>query len=131
MNQRASSCVRRFMSPRIRVVVLAGAFALGSASAIGLTVTTDALADEHISDEHFDLALTPGALTLTAKGEFHINQDYPWKLIVGDVKLDKTKFVLSEKTASVSGAPRGKGILKGAVCSKDQCHKVEKEVTIQ
>jgi hypothetical protein len=131
MNQRASSCVRRFMSPRIRVFVLAGAFALGSASAIGLTVTTDAVADEHISDEHFDLALTPGALTLTAKGEFHINQDYPWKLIVGDVKLDKTKFVLSEKTASVSGAPRGKGILKGAVCSKDQCHKVEKEVTIQ
>jgi hypothetical protein len=117
------------MTPRL--FVLAGAFALGAATVFGMTVTTDAFAEEHISEEHFDLALTPGTLTLTAKGEFHINQDYPWKLIAGDVKLDKTKFVLSEKTASVTGAPKGKATLKGAVCSKDQCHKVEKEVTIQ
>lgn len=118
------------MSPRARLF-LAGALALGAASAFGTTVATDVLADDHAVEEHFDLALAPGSLTLTAKGEFHINQDYPWKLVVGDVKLDKTKFVLSEKTASVTGAPKGKGVLKGAVCSKDQCHKVEKEVTIQ
>ena len=90
-----------------------------------------ARADERLTDEKFDLAIAPGQVTLTAKGEFHINQDYPWKLVVGDVKLDKTKFVLSEKTASVAGAPKGKATLKGAVCSKDQCHKVEKEITIQ
>jgi hypothetical protein len=102
------------------------ALALGCATLLSAAITTDARADEK-----FDVSLTPGTVTLTAKGEFHINQDYPWKLIVGDVKLDKTKFVLSEKSASVTGAPKGKGVLKGAVCSKDQCHKVEKEVTIQ
>ena len=116
---------------RIFALGLVGAVALGAGCLLSATIATDARAEEHISDEHFDLALTPGTVTLTAKGEFHINQDYPWKLIVGDVKLDKTKFVLSEKTASVTGAPKGKGTLRGAVCSKDQCHKVEKEVTIQ
>lgn len=107
------------------------ALALGAASVLSAAITTDARAEERITDEKFDVSLTPGTVTLTAKGEFHINQDYPWKLIVGDVKLDKTKFVLSEKSASVTGAPKGKGVLKGAVCSKDQCHKVEKEVTVQ
>ena len=107
------------------------ALALGAASVLCAAAATDARADERLTDEKFDVALTPGTVTLTAKGEFHINQDYPWKLIVGDVKLDKTKFVLSEKSASVTGAPKGKGVLKGAVCSKDQCHKVEKEVTVQ
>jgi len=107
------------------------ALALGAATVLSAAITTDARAEEKLTDEKFDVSLTPGTVTLTAKGEFHINQDYPWKLIVGDVKLDKTKFVLSEKSASVTGAPKGKGVLKGAVCSKDQCHKVEKEVTIQ
>jgi hypothetical protein len=126
---------RRFAP--LRVVRLGGAVAVAAACAFGMTLATlatlagDARAEEHPTDEHFDLALTPGAVKLTAKGEFHVNQDYPWKLIVGDVKLDKTKFVFDEKTASVSGAPKGKGLLRGAVCSKDSCHKVETEVTIQ
>jgi len=114
-----------------RVFAFLGVVAIGAASVLSVTLASDARAEERITEEHFDLSLTPGTVTLTAKGEFHINQDYPWKLIVGDVKLDKTKFVLSEKTASITGAPKGKGTLKGAVCSKDQCHKVEKEVTIQ
>ena len=114
-----------------RIFAFAGILAIGAASVLAATVAIDARAEERISDEKFDVSLTPCTVTLTAKGEFHINQDYPWKLIVGDVKLDKTKFVLSEKTASVTGAPKGKATLKGAVCSKDQCHKIEKEVTIQ
>lgn len=123
MNLAKPSRVQGTMSTRIFVLV--------AAMAAGIAVTGGARADERISDERFDLAIAPGQVTLTAKGEFHINQDYPWKLVVGDVKLDKSKFVLSEKTASVTGAPKGKGTLKGAVCSKDQCHKVEKEITVQ
>ncbi len=125
MNLASRSRVHRFMSTRI--------FAIAAAAAVGAGVVFGgvALADERISDDKFDLAIAPGQVTLTAKGDFHINQDYPWKLVVGDVKLDKSKFVLSEKTASVTGAPKGKGTLKGAVCSKDTCHKVEKEITVQ
>ncbi len=126
MNLASPSRVQRSMSTRI--FVLAAAIATCAA---GVAYSGGAGAEERISEERFDVAIAPGQVTLTAKGEFHINQDYPWKLVVGDVKLDKTKFVLSEKTASVAGAPKGKGTLKGAVCSKDQCHKVEKEITIQ
>jgi hypothetical protein len=129
MNSARSSRVERFVKPR--VLALVGALALGAACAFGATFAANARAEEHFSEEHFDLVLAPGTVTLTAKGEFHVNQDYPWKLIVGDVKLDKTKFVLSEKTATITGAPKGKGLLRGAVCSKDSCHKVEREVTIQ
>ena len=82
------------------------------------------------ADDEFDLTVTKGQVTVTAKGDWHINKDYPWKLVVGDTKLDKSKFTLAEKTASVSNAPKGTGKLKGAVCSKDQCHTLEKEVTI-
>jgi hypothetical protein len=49
---------------------------------------------------------------------------------VGDTKLDKTKFKLTEKDATVSNAPAGAGKLKGAVCSHDSCHTLEREVTI-
>ena len=45
-------------------------------------------------------------------------------------KLDKTKFKLTEKDATVANAPAGAGKLKGAVCSHDQCHTLEREVTI-
>jgi hypothetical protein len=129
MNIARPARVRRFMTPRR--FSFAAALALGAGCALGVAWSTDSLAEEHITDEHFDLLLMPGHLKLTAKGEFHINQDYPWKLVIGDVKLDKTKFVLSEKTASVDGAPKGKGVLKGAVCSKDACHKVEREVVLE
>jgi hypothetical protein len=68
---------------------------------------------------------------VTARESWHINQDYPWKLVIGDVKLDKSKFALTEKTATVADAPKGTGKLKGAVCSKDVCKTVEKEITIR
>ena len=62
---------------------------------------------------------------------WHINKDFPWKLVVGDTKLDKSKFTFEETTAKLTGAPKGAGKLKGAVCSKDQCHPFEKDVTVQ
>ena len=88
--------------------------------------------DEHDSDE-FDVQVSKGQVTLVTKGDWHINREYPWKLTVGDTKLDKTKFNFTEKTAtlSLSGAPKGPAKLKGAVCSGDQCRNFEKDVTIQ
>jgi hypothetical protein len=92
----------------------------------GATVSSGASADNE-----FDVNVAKGAITVTAHEGWHINKEFPWKLIVGDTKLDKTKFSLDEKTATVNGAPKGAGKLKGAVCSKDQCHTFEKDVTIQ
>jgi hypothetical protein len=82
------------------------------------------------ADDEFDVNVAGGKVVVTAKGAWHINKDYPWKLVVGDAKLDKSKFEISEKTASVAGAPKGSGKLKGAVCSGDKCKNFEKDVNI-
>ena len=89
-----------------------------------------ATASPAFADDEFDVHVAGGQVTVTAHGGWHINKDYPWKLVVGDTRLEKAKFTLAETTASVGGAPKGAGTLKGAVCSADQCHPFKKEITI-
>jgi hypothetical protein len=103
-----------------RILMVAGllAAALGSAPSA------------HADDE-FDVAVANNQVTVTTRAGWHINKDYPWKLVVGDTKLEKAKFALAETTASVDGAPKGAAVLKGAVCSADQCHPFKKELTIK
>ncbi|HZU85019.1 MAG TPA: hypothetical protein VE987_18940, partial [Polyangiaceae bacterium] len=69
-----------------------------------------------MADAEFDVNVGKGQVTVTTHSGWHINKDYPWKLVVGDAKLDKSKFNLAETTATLSGAPKGTGKLKGAVC---------------
>src|SRR5438067_10721968 len=77
------------------------------------------------AEEGFDLRVTPGHVVVTPKHGWHINLAYPWKLTMGKTKLDKTRFHLSETSASVE-APKGTGKLKGAVCQGDsQCKMFE------
>jgi hypothetical protein len=96
---------------------------------LGLLSVTIAAPAAHAEDE-FEVTVTKGQVVVMAKGEWHINQEFPWKLVVGDTKLDKTKFTLAEKTATITNAPSGEGKVKGAVCSHDSCHTLEKLVTI-
>jgi len=91
----------------------------------GVTLSTAASAEDE-----FDVAVSGNAITVTAKGAWHINKDYPWKVSQGDAKLDKSKFDLSEKSAKVSGAPKGKNTVKGAICSGDSCKTFEKDVNV-
>jgi hypothetical protein len=72
------------------------------------------------ADEDYDVKVAPGKVTITAKGKWHINKDYPWSLIVGDKKLPEAKFQLEEKSAKVD-APKGAVNLKGGICNGDQC----------
>jgi len=81
------------------------------------------------AEDEFDVAVTAGNIVVTAKGKWHINKEYPWKLTVGETKLDNSKFKLSETSASVV-APKGEGKLRGGVCSGDQCKTFEKVVSI-
>jgi hypothetical protein len=101
---------------------------VGLSAVLVFAATVDAPAR---AENEFDVTVAAGQVTVQAKGDWHINKDFPWKLVIGDTKLDKSKFALSEKTATVSNAPKGTGKLKGAVCSKDACHTLEKDVTIQ
>jgi hypothetical protein len=100
---------------------------LGITAVLALAATFDTPAR---AESEYDVSVSNGQVTVTAKGEWHINKDFPWKLTVGDTKLDKSKFNLGEKTATVT-APKGAGKLKGAVCSKDACHPFEKDVSTQ
>ena len=72
------------------------------------------------ADEDYDMKVAPGKVTVTAKGKWHINKDYPWSLTVGDKKLADAKFQLEEKSAKVD-APKGAVTLKGGICNGDQC----------
>jgi hypothetical protein len=82
------------------------------------------------AEEEFEVHVSHGRVVVSAKGDWHINKEFPWKLTIGDAKFDKTKFTLTEKEATVTDAPPGVGKVKGAVCSHDACHTLEKEVTI-
>ncbi len=83
------------------------------------------------AENEFEVIVEKGIIVVTAHEGWHINKEFPWKLIIGETKLDRSKFALEEHTAKLSGAPKGEGKLKGAVCSKDQCHTFEKEVSIR
>ena len=97
---------------------------------IGLLATVLTVAAAAQADDEFDVAVSKGTITVTPKGAWHINKDYPWKLVQGTSKIDKSKFSLDDKKATLSNAPAGAGKLKGAVCSGDQCKTFEKDVNV-
>ena len=103
----------------------------GLALSFMVAIATLAPARTAHAEEEFDVSVAGGKVTVTTKGPWHINKEYPWKLVAGDAKLDKSKFTLDEKSASVVGAPKGQAKLKGAVCSGPTCKPFEKDVTVQ
>jgi hypothetical protein len=81
------------------------------------------------ADEEFYVSVSAGQVVVRAKGHWHINTEYPWKLWVGETKVAPSEFVLTPESASVK-APKGEGRLKGGVCNGDQCRMFEAKVTI-
>jgi hypothetical protein len=125
--------VRSSSTSRSRSLVRALLPALLGACALSFAAAPQAWADDNGGakvDEGFDLKVAKGEVTVTARGEWHINQEFPWKLVVGDVKLDRSKFELGEKTARVHDAPSGKAKLRGAICSKDVCRTLERDLDV-
>lgn len=96
------------------------------ASAVFLTFASVARADEE-----FDVSVAGATVKVATKPGWHINQEYPWKLVWGDKKIDKSQFKLSEHAATVE-APKGTGKLRGAVCyGEAQCKPFETTVTVK
>jgi len=84
-----------------------------------------------LADEQFDVVARKGQITVITKGHWHVNKDYPWRVIVGDKTLDKSKFDFDETSASVSGVPSGIAKLRGAVCEDGQCVPFTKDVAVE
>lgn len=105
-----------------------------AALSLGFLVAAATLASPRTAraEQEFDVRVSGGKITVVTKGEWHINKDYPWKLVDKEKKplADKTKFALEEKTATLSGAPKGHAKLKGALCSGDECKTFEKEIDV-
>lgn len=86
-------------------------------------------------------------VTVKAKGNFHVNLEYPHKLILTTpegVTVEKAKLVASDAkiskeelqfTVAATSATAGKKTieaeLKSAVCSEDACQPFSEKVTIQ
>ena len=83
-----------------------------------------------LADDTHDTAMAPKSVTVTAKTGWHVNLDYPWKLVQGDTKLDKTHFALTATSAVITDATPGKWTLKGAVCSGEQCKTFSEDVVV-
>jgi hypothetical protein len=96
----------------------------------GLCLAALTFAVTALADETHDTAFAPKSITVTTKTGWHVNKDYPWKLVSGDTKLDKSHFTLNETTAVITDAPSGPAKLKGAVCSGDQCKLFEEDVVV-
>jgi hypothetical protein len=80
------------------------------------------------ADDNFDMTVTKGQITVTAKAGWHINQDYSWAVKVGADKVKKKEdFKLDKGTATVTGVPSGTVTVKGAVCSESACAPFTKE----
>ena len=92
----------------------------------GLTGVALALAASPAqAEEEFDVKVSGTTVKVVAKGAWHVNKEYPWKVKAGeDTVADKAKFAFTETEATVS-APAGATVLKGGVCSGDKCKSFE------
>jgi len=81
------------------------------------------------AEEEFDVTISQGKVVVKTKGAWHINLEYPWKAKANGAKVEKDKFTLSEKEASVA-LPKGTAELKGGVCSGEQCRMFQKTVEV-
>jgi hypothetical protein len=89
-----------------------------------------ALAVPAAADDEFDVSVQGGKVVVVAKSGWHINTKYPWKLVMGDKKLTKSEFTLTDTKATVA-APKGSGKLRGGVCSGAQCKMFSKDVSVR
>ena len=93
-------------------------------SGVALSLSSVALADDR-----YDVAAGKGEVTVTSKGNFHVNVEYPWS--VTDAKGTKIRFTFErEASAKATGLSAGKAHVKGAVCKDDKTQCVPFEVDV-
>jgi hypothetical protein len=91
-----------------------------------------AVPDARADGERFDVSVTSGGtVTVTSHTGYHINKDYPWKIVSGATTIPAASFTLGDTTASVTGVPTGTATLSGAVCSDSDCRPFHTSVTVQ
>lgn len=83
------------------------------------------------AEETWDVTVEGTKVVVKTKGEWKVNKEYPWKLTIGNTKVDKKFAFPAEKVAELTDAPKGDGTVKFGVCSGDKCMTFEKAVSIK
>lgn len=84
-------------------------------------------------EDKVDVVAGKGEIVATAKGNWHINEKYPWKATVGSVVIKgEEKVKLSPTNAKILGVPAGEAEVSVGICStKDgQCIFTKRKVTV-
>jgi hypothetical protein len=108
-------------------------------SSLVVVLGLGAFASNAAAEDEFDVSVKGRQVTVTTKGDWHINLDYPWKLVVEvapnqPLTVPKSAFELQAKKATVAAKSGGSAVLKGAVCiqTRDQngCRPFQKSLTL-
>ena len=108
--------------------------------AVAVFSALGAFAVSAAAEDEFDVKVSGRQVTVTAKGDWHINPDYPWKLVVQVARdqattLPKSAFELAEKRATVASKTAGEAVLKGAVCiqtrEQNGCRQFSKSLKLE
>jgi hypothetical protein len=76
--------------------------------------------------DEYGIAAGGGKVTVTPKGAWHVNKEYPWKLKCGEKAIT---FTLTDTKAEATGGS-GSCTVKGGVCSGDKCKNFEEAVNL-
>jgi len=113
----------------IRILGLSALVSYASFAAL-TSLAAPAFAEEHEA-EHFSVKAEHGEIEVTPAKGWHINKEYSWAIKQGDTKVKaKDDFKLEER-AKVTGVPAGEYLLKGAVCSENNCAPFVTKITVK
>jgi len=88
---------------------------------VGLGAMFSLVAAAQADAPPYTVSTSGGNLVVTAGTGYHINTEYPWKVIDSSTPpntlADKSKFTITTGSATLNGAPKGSNTLKGAYCS--------------
>ena len=85
------------------------------------------------AEEEYEVTSAGDEVHVAAKGNWHINLDYPWKVTFGTSKLTKERFRFEAQHARLNGLPKGDVKVSGCVCTSGDhgsCLPFSKVVTL-
>lgn len=80
------------------------------------------------SSQPFTIQVSPSTVKVIPAGGWHINQEYPWKIVMSDKSVGS--FVLKWNGAEATKLKRGHGIVKGGMCNANTCVSFSRDVEI-
>jgi hypothetical protein len=119
----------------MRVSTLSSLLAV-AAIVVGVSASSDANAD--VSGDEFNIAVSGGMVTVTGKGAWHVNGDYPWAIGSDLSKDSKIAFGECHKDANANACASaasktkqsGTVKVKMGLCNGATCKSITKDVPL-